>query len=90
MARSPLSLREARVALFMTQAELAQRAQLAVRTVHSTEATGRCRQDTKRALLRALGVPFSDSALYSFGPAPRRRRLGAGPQAPRAGPPLAE
>jgi DNA-binding XRE family transcriptional regulator len=51
-------VREVREHRLMTQAELARRAHVALRTVHSVEKGMNCRLDTKRKLLAALALPF--------------------------------
>ena len=52
-------VREVREHRLMTQADLARKAGVALRTIHSVEKGMRCRLDTKRKLLAALGVPFA-------------------------------
>ena len=52
-------IRNAREALGWSQEELANRARLSTRTVHSVEAGLSCRQSTKRQILSALGVSFA-------------------------------
>ncbi len=42
----------------MTQAQLAKKAKVALRTIHSVEKGMNCRMDTKRKILLALGIPF--------------------------------
>ncbi len=42
----------------MTQAHLARKARVALRTIHSVEKGMNCRIDTKRKILLALGFPF--------------------------------
>ena len=51
-------IRAARQARGWTQNELAERAQVAARTVHAVEKGEACRQATKRKILAALGVPW--------------------------------
>lgn len=51
-------VRELRENRLMTQAQLAKRAKVALRTIHSVEKGMNCRMDTKRKILLALGVPF--------------------------------
>ena len=51
-------VRELRENKLMTQAQLAKRAKVALRTIHSVEKGMNCRMDTKRKILLALGVPF--------------------------------
>ncbi len=53
-------LREDRL---LTQAQLAKRAKLALRTIHSVEQGHKCRMDTKRKILLALGLRFEDKDL---------------------------
>ena len=57
-------IRAARQALGWTQADLARRASVAARTVHAIEQNRACRQETKRKLLIALAVPWSERAEY--------------------------
>ncbi len=51
-------VRELREDKLMTQAQLAKKARVALRTIHSVEKGMNCRMDTKRKILLALGVPF--------------------------------
>ena len=51
-------VRELRENRLMTQAQLARKARVALRTIHSVEKGMACRMDTKRKILLALGVPF--------------------------------
>jgi transcriptional regulator with XRE-family HTH domain len=51
-------IRAARQALGWTQDELALRARVASRTIHAVEKGRACRQETKRRILAALGVPW--------------------------------
>ena len=44
----------------MTQAQLARKAKVALRTIHSVEKGMNCRMDTKRKILLALGLRVSD------------------------------
>ena len=44
----------------MTQAQLARKARVALRTIHSVEKGMNCRMDTKRKILLALGLAFED------------------------------
>lgn len=44
----------------MTQAELAEKANLSIRTIANIERGKACRNGTKRALLKALGFEFSE------------------------------
>ncbi len=57
-------IRAARQARGFTQAELARRARVAARTVHAIEQGKSCRQGTKRKILIALSVPWSERAEY--------------------------
>jgi transcriptional regulator with XRE-family HTH domain len=47
-----------RIDLLLTQRQLARRAKVSLRTIYSVERGMRCRRDTQRKILRALGVPF--------------------------------
>ncbi len=51
-------VRELRENKLMTQAQLAKKAKVALRTIHSVEKGMNCRMDTKRKILLALGIPF--------------------------------
>jgi DNA-binding XRE family transcriptional regulator len=51
-------VRELREDKLMTQAQLARKARVALRTIHSVEKGMNCRMDTKRKILLALGIPF--------------------------------
>jgi DNA-binding XRE family transcriptional regulator len=51
-------VRELRENKLMTQAQLAKKAKVALRTIHSVEKGMNCRMDTKRKILMALGIPF--------------------------------
>lgn len=53
-------VRELRQEKLMTQADLARRAKVALRTVHSVEKGMNCRLDTKRRIILALGFRFQD------------------------------
>ncbi len=55
----------------MTQAQLARKAKVALRTIHSVEKGMNCRMDTKRKILLALGMRFEDKDQV-FPPARRR------------------
>jgi DNA-binding XRE family transcriptional regulator len=73
-------VREVREHRLMTQADLARRARVALRTVHSVEKGMNCRLDTKRKLLAALAMPF-ESRDQLFPPGAKgviRRSPGAG------------
>ena len=63
-------VREMREHKLMTQAQLARRAKVALRTIHSVEKGMNCRMDTKRKILLALGLGFEDKELVF--PAPRQ------------------
>ena len=72
-------VRELRENRLMTQAQLARKAKVALRTIHSVEKGMNCRMDTKRKILLALGLRFEDKDLV-FPPARRAfRALGLGP-----------
>ena len=71
--RRPHVLIESRRDRLMTQAQLARKAHVAVRTVISCEAGLPCRMDTQRKLLAALGLPFERRAEV-FGEIARGRR----------------
>ena len=53
-------VRELRENKLMTQAQLARKAKVALRTIHSVEKGMNCRMDTKRKILVALGMRFED------------------------------
>ncbi len=53
-------VRELREDRLMTQAQLAKKAKVAFRTIHSVEKGMNCRMDTKRKILLALGMRFED------------------------------
>jgi len=53
-------VREIREDRLMTQAQLARKAKVALRTIHSVEKGMNCRMDTKRKILLALGLRFED------------------------------
>jgi DNA-binding XRE family transcriptional regulator len=57
---SPNRVRELRENRLMTQAQLARKAKVALRTIHSVEKGMNCRMDTKRKILLALGMSFED------------------------------
>ena len=69
-------VRELRENRLMTQAQLARKAKVALRTIHSVEKGMNCRMDTKRKILLALGLRFEDkdqvfpSMSSMFGSAP--------------------
>ena len=56
-------VREPRENKLMTQAQLARKAKVALRTIHSVEKGMNCRMDTKRKILLALGLRFEDKDL---------------------------
>jgi DNA-binding XRE family transcriptional regulator len=56
----PNRVREIRENRLMTQAQLARKAKVALRTIHSVEKGMNCRMDTKRKILLALGLRFED------------------------------
>jgi DNA-binding XRE family transcriptional regulator len=56
-------VRELREHKLMTQAQLARKAHVALRTIHSVEKGMNCRMDTKRKILLALGLRFEDRDL---------------------------
>jgi DNA-binding XRE family transcriptional regulator len=58
--RTPNRVREIRENRLMTQAQLARKAKVALRTIHSVEKGMNCRMDTKRKILLALGMRFED------------------------------
>ena len=53
-------VRELRRKLCLTQAQLARRSSVALRTIQSVERGLGCRRDTMRKILRGLSVPFGD------------------------------
>ncbi len=59
-ARKLNRVRELRENKLMTQAQLAKKARVALRTIHSVEKGMNCRMDTKRKILLALGLSFED------------------------------
>jgi predicted transcriptional regulator len=70
------NVRKIREALMMSKAELARKAGLSTLTIDRVEAGRRCRLDTKRKILQALGFKISDKHVL-FGP-----NLPADPQIP--------
>ena len=58
--RFPNRVREIRENRLMTQAQLARKAKVALRTIHSVEKGMNCRMDTKRKILLALALRFED------------------------------
>jgi len=73
-------IRAARQARGWTQAELAERARVSARTIHAIEKGQDCRQATKRKILTALAVPWTERDEYFPRPRtvrpPSRRRTG--------------
>ncbi len=61
-ARKQNRVRELRENKLMTQAQLAKKARVALRTIHSVEKGMNCRMDTKRKILLALGLRFEDKS----------------------------
>jgi len=61
-ARRRNRVRELRENKLMTQAQLAKKARVALRTIHSVEKGMNCRMDTKRKILLALGLSFEDKS----------------------------
>jgi DNA-binding XRE family transcriptional regulator len=74
-------VRELRENRLMTQAQLARKAKVALRTIHSVEKGMNCRMDTKRKILLALGLRFEDKD-HVFPPASAfsDASVGASPQ----------
>ena len=72
-------VRELRENRLMTQAQLAKKAKVALRTIHSVEKGRNCRMDTKRKILLALGLRFEDKD-HVFPP----KRRSAAPEFPRS------
>jgi len=70
----PNRVRELREDRLMTQAQLARKAKVALRTIHSVEKGMNCRMDTKRKILLALGMRFEDKDQVF---PPGRRSFGA-------------
>ena len=68
----------------MTQAQLARKAKVALRTIHSVEKGMNCRMDTKRKILLALGLRFEDKDLV-FPAMGRTPFPGLVPSAPASG-----
>ena len=68
-------VRELRENRLMTQAQLARKAKVALRTIHSVEKGMNCRMDTKRKILLALGLRFEDKDQV-FPPAHRMPEFG--------------
>lgn len=76
----PNRVRELRENRLMTQAQLARKAKVALRTIHSVEKGMNCRMDTKRKILLALGLRFEDKdhVFPSRYPSPEPSRLDGG------------
>jgi DNA-binding XRE family transcriptional regulator len=74
----PNRVRELRENRLMTQAQLARKAKVALRTIHSVEKGMNCRMDTKRKILLALGLRFEDKdhVFPSQRPSPEPMRFG--------------
>ena len=72
--RQPNRVRELRENRLMTQAQLARKARVALRTIHSVEKGMNCRMDTKRKILIALGMRFEDKD-YVFPGGLRREEM---------------
>jgi transcriptional regulator with XRE-family HTH domain len=66
-------LQARREQLWLSQADLAKGAGVAVRTVHSLEHGTACRRETVRCLLVALGIPWGEREDY-FRPVSRTGR----------------
>lgn len=73
-------VREIREELLLTRDDLARRAGISLRTVWSVEAGHDCRVETKRAILRALGV--SRSRYRDIFPLPVRAFSVPSPESP--------
>jgi DNA-binding XRE family transcriptional regulator len=58
--RFPNRVRELRENRGMTQKQLAHKAGVSARTIHSVEKGNSCRMETKRKILFALGYRFED------------------------------
>ena len=72
----PNGVREIREHRLMTQIELATKARVALRTLHSVEKGMNCRPATKRRILAGLEMPFEDRDLVFPPDAPMKvRRL---------------
>ena len=68
-------VRELRENRLMTQAQLARKAKVALRTIHSVEKGMNCLMETKRKILLALGLRFEDKDQVF---PPRRRMVSEG------------
>jgi len=82
-------VREFRENKLMTQAQLARKAKVALRTIHSVEKGMNCRMDTKRKILLALGLRFEDKDLV-FPPPASAEPLPRPSSPASAGDPLAQ
>ena len=69
-------VRELRENRLMTQAQLARKAKVALRTIHSVEKGMNCRMDTKRKILLALGLRFEDRDQVFPPPSPSSAAVG--------------
>jgi DNA-binding XRE family transcriptional regulator len=63
----PNRVKELRENRWMTQEQLARRAKVSLRTIHSVEKGNNCRMTTKRGILLAFGVRLEDKD-YVFSP----------------------
>ena len=77
-------MRELRENRLMTQAQLARKAKVALRTIHSVEKGMNCRMDTKRKILLALGMRFEDKD-HVFPPLSAFAHEHSGPVSPGPG-----
>jgi DNA-binding XRE family transcriptional regulator len=75
-------VRELRENRLMTQAQLARKAKVALRTIHSVEKGMNCRMDTKRKILLALGMRFEDKD-YVFPSTAEMAEMPRPPQQPQ-------
>ncbi|HEY8122376.1 MAG TPA: helix-turn-helix transcriptional regulator [Myxococcota bacterium] len=80
----PNRVREIRENRLMTQAQLARKAKVALRTIHSVEKGMNCRMDTKRKILIALGMRFEDKE-FVFPSLHRRGLENLPPMPPESG-----
>lgn len=80
----PNRVREHRESLYLTPEELAERAGISCRTLWSVENGHACRLVTRRAILKALGVPRREAWRVFPADAPVRSELSASAGAPRA------
>jgi DNA-binding XRE family transcriptional regulator len=81
--RQPNRVRELRENRLMTQAQLARKARVALRTIHSVEKGMNCRMDPKRKLLIALGMRFEDTDdVFPGGPRREERPMMVAPVLP--------